>query len=94
MFGYRYEPVEGAGEYTTSGTQERPLSRVGGVNEPLLPGWSTCFSVADTDAAVATATEGGGSVLMPAQDTPFGRFAVVQDPAGATFSVMAAPESG
>jgi predicted enzyme related to lactoylglutathione lyase len=28
-------------------------------------------------------------VLMAAEDTPFGRFAVVTDPWGASFSVMA-----
>ena len=41
-----------------------------------------------SDDAVATVEKGGGKVTMAAQDTPFGRFAVVEDPWGAPFSVM------
>jgi hypothetical protein len=47
--------------------------------------------VASTDDAVATTQAAGGTVMMPAQDTAFGRFAVVEDPWGAPFSVMQAP---
>jgi hypothetical protein len=45
--------------------------------------------VASTDEAVRAVEAGGGTVLMAAQDTEFGRFAVVADPWGAAFSVMA-----
>jgi predicted enzyme related to lactoylglutathione lyase len=45
--------------------------------------------VASTDDAVRAVEAGGGKVLLAAQDTPFGRFAVVADPWGASFSVMA-----
>ena len=30
----------------------------------------------------------GGKVTVPAMDTPFGRFAIVEDPWGAPFEVM------
>ena len=50
--------------------------------------WNVYFGVADTDAAVAKVTELGGSVLMAASDTPYGRMATVADPAGAVFSVI------
>ena len=33
----------------------------------------------------------GGKVTMPAMDTPFGRFAIVEDPWGAPFEVMQDP---
>jgi len=33
-------------------------------------------------------TSAGGKVTMAATDTPFGRFAGVEDPWGAAFSVM------
>ena len=35
--------------------------------------------VEDTDAAVKTTTELGGSLIMPAEDTPYGRIAQVAD---------------
>ena len=41
-----------------------------------------------TPEAVAAVESGGGKVLLAAQDTDFGRFAVLADPWGASFSVM------
>jgi predicted enzyme related to lactoylglutathione lyase len=53
-------------------------------------GWGIYFWVDDADAAVARATELGGTVIHPAEDTPYGRLATVADPTGATFKLMAA----
>jgi len=53
------------------------------------PFWSVYFSVADADAAVARVTELGGRLMMGPRDIEPGRFAVVADPAGAVFSVIA-----
>jgi hypothetical protein len=53
--------------------------------------WSVYFTVADVDATIAKLTELGGSVLRPAEDTPFGRIAEVSDPTGATFNLHTAP---
>jgi uncharacterized protein len=50
--------------------------------------WLAYFSVADVDATAAKAKELGGQVSMPPMDYPGGRFAVLQDPQGATFAVM------
>ena len=33
----------------------------------------------------------GGDVLFPPQDSPFGRFAVLRDPQGATFNAIRLP---
>ena len=52
-------------------------------------GRSTSAST-DTDAALAQVVELGGSVLMPAEDTPYGRIAQVADPTGAMFRIVAA----
>jgi predicted enzyme related to lactoylglutathione lyase len=52
------------------------------------PHWLTYFAVADCDAAVIKAGELGAKVLMPATDTPAGRFAVLSDPQGAAFAVI------
>ncbi|MFI8951616.1 VOC family protein [Streptomyces sp. NPDC053750] len=46
------------------------------------------FTVPDCDAAVARATELGGIVRFGPMDTPFGRFAALSDPQGASFSVI------
>jgi len=53
------------------------------------PFWAVYFSVADTDAAVARITELGGTLMMGPTDIEPGRFAVVADPAGAVFNVIA-----
>jgi uncharacterized protein len=53
-------------------------------------GWSIYFWVDDADAAIAKAESLGGSVLHPAEDTPYGRLATVADPTGAVFKLMAA----
>jgi predicted enzyme related to lactoylglutathione lyase len=50
--------------------------------------WNIYLGVDDTDATVAKAGELGGSVLAPAADTPFGRFALLADPTGAAFAVI------
>ncbi|MFD9126134.1 VOC family protein [Kitasatospora sp. NPDC059571] len=46
------------------------------------------FAVDDCDAAVAKATELGGSLQFGPMDSPFGRFAAVTDPQGAAFAVI------
>jgi len=51
--------------------------------------WSVYFAVASTDDALAQTVELGGSVLMPAQDTPYGRLAQAADCSGAPFKLMA-----
>ena len=45
--------------------------------------------VADTDAALERIVELGGSVAMPAENTPFGRLAQAADPTGALFKLVA-----
>jgi uncharacterized protein len=88
VFGFTWTEIPDAEGYTTFATADRPLGGLSGISPGLPRGWSTCFSVAETDAAVRAVEAGGGKVLMAAEDTPFGRFAVVADPWGASFSVM------
>ena len=52
--------------------------------------WATYFAVEDADATAAKAVELGATVLMPPMDTPFGRWTIIKDPQGATFSAMTA----
>jgi predicted enzyme related to lactoylglutathione lyase len=55
--------------------------------------WLAYFAVVDCDATCAAATGLGASVMAPPMDIPAGRFAVLLDPTGAAFGViaMAAP---
>lgn len=53
------------------------------------PHWRVYWYVADLDAALGTVTARGGSVLQPAQDSPYGTIATVADPAGAQFTLHA-----
>jgi predicted enzyme related to lactoylglutathione lyase len=48
--------------------------------------WSVTFAVNDADATAAKARELGGSVLAEPQNAPWVRFAVLADPAGASFT--------
>jgi uncharacterized protein len=50
--------------------------------------WNVYIQVADTDAALATVTELGGTVAEPAIDTPYGRLAAATDPMGARFKLV------
>ena len=51
--------------------------------------WGTVISVNDVDASAAKAEELGGSVIVPLMDIPgIGRFCMVRDPQGATFSII------
>jgi len=88
VFGFRFDEVEGAEGYTTFATGEAPLGGLGTHQEGSPKGWTVCFSVTSTDRAVEAVQSGGGKVTMEATDTPYGRFAVVEDAWGAPFSVM------
>jgi hypothetical protein len=55
----------------------------------IPPHWMVYFAVADCDAGAARARELGGEVKVPPTDIPeVGRFAVIQDPQGAVFSII------
>ncbi len=80
------------GNYTSFSNNGRA---VGGMLEmteewgDIPPAWTVYFGVEDCDAAAQKVQDLGGAVLVPPTDIPdIGRFAVVQDPQGATFTVM------
>jgi uncharacterized protein len=50
--------------------------------------WSVYFGVEDTDAALNRIVELGGSILRPAEDTPYGRLAAATDSTGAQFKLV------
>ena len=49
--------------------------------------WTTFFGADDVDKTLQVITDHGGSVLRPAEDTPYGRLASAADPTGAAFNL-------
>ena len=78
--------------YTTLGEGESALAGLMDSSNFLPAGvpahWAVYLRVADTDAAVKTTQELGGSLIMPAEDTPYGRIAMVADTTGAQFRLV------
>jgi len=53
------------------------------------PHWITYIAVDDVDELVTKVWELGGSICVPPTNIPnTGRFAVINDPTGATFSLI------
>jgi predicted enzyme related to lactoylglutathione lyase len=58
--------------------------------EDVPPHWNVYFNVEDVDAAIEKATSLGATVVAPAFDVPtVGRLAVLTDPQGGMFNLMA-----
>jgi predicted enzyme related to lactoylglutathione lyase len=55
--------------------------------EGIPPHWMGYFGVENTDATLEKVVACGGKVAVPAFDTPYGRMAVISDPAGAVISI-------
>ena len=60
---------------------------------PMVPAevpsyWQIYFTVDDVDAAHRKALDLGAQELLPPQDMPGGRFAIVTDPEGASFGLL------
>ncbi|MDN3355355.1 VOC family protein [Actinomadura sp. DC4] len=89
-------PVEDMGvpgfDYATIKVGEDGAAGIWGVPGEAAR-WTVYFAVDDADGAVARATAAGGSVVREAQDSPYGRFAIVADPFGAALAVMRLPEA-
>jgi predicted enzyme related to lactoylglutathione lyase len=54
----------------------------------VRPHWMAYVAVEDVDGCACRITELGGKVCVPPTDIPVGRFAVVEDPTGAVFSII------
>lgn len=84
MEGFEYDLASADGDMV-AGIMDMPADRDG-----ANPFWLIYFSVADADAATAAAVEAGASVQRPPADIPgTGRFAILEDPQGAAFGLLA-----
>ncbi|HEY5154478.1 MAG TPA: VOC family protein [Acidimicrobiales bacterium] len=79
--------------YTTLGEGESQLAGIMDsamvLPEGVPSNWQIYFAVDDADASLAQAVELGGTVIYPAEDTPYGRLASLADPTGALFKLRA-----
>ncbi|MFI5839564.1 VOC family protein [Catenuloplanes sp. NPDC051500] len=76
------------GDYITWDSAGRPIGGLVPVDEPAPARWMVYFGVADCDASVAQATSLGATVAVKPTDIPWGRFATLNDPQGAFFSIF------
>jgi uncharacterized protein len=96
VFGYGHQDMSSDGfKYATLMVGDHEVGGIGeypaGTPAEVPAAWATYFAVTDTDAAMAKVTELGGSVVRPAEDTPFGRIGAVADNQGAVFSLITPP---
>lgn len=84
-------PVEGM-SYTLAKVGEERVAGIMSVKcetGEVPPHWGIYITVDDVDATARKAEELGGKILMPPTDIPkVGRFSVLADPQGITFSVI------
>jgi predicted enzyme related to lactoylglutathione lyase len=94
LFGWKTKVTEGAGfPYTHWQNDGADIGGMMAIMKdwgPMPPCWVNYIQVQNCDETAAKATSLGGKVCMPPTDIPnTGRFAMVQDPQGAMFSVIA-----
>jgi uncharacterized protein len=99
VFGWTFEDQDmgEAGTYVTVSLGEDMVGGIlnmaeRGVPEQVPAHWQVYFAVEDTDATVEQAKERGGGVMVEPFDVPAGRFAILTDPFGASFAVIALAE--
>lgn len=90
LFGWGLKTSDPAyAEITRGGVPIGGILPMGPEMQGVPPHWGVYFQVADCDAAATRATALGGKVCFGPQDVAnVGRFAAVQDPQGAAFSVI------
>ena len=95
VFGWEGEtdPGSGAAEFTLWKLDGRTIGGVSNMADrfppELPPHWGVVFAVEDTDATTARARELGAVVQVEPTDITIGRYAVLADPQGAVFTVIA-----
>ena len=93
VFGWRADTSAAGGmPYTIFAQGDRPVAGLMGMPAEVpaeAPShWLGYFAVADAEGAVERAEDLGGKVAAGVREVPGGRFAVLEDPAGAVFAVF------
>ena len=94
VFGWETHTMSDTPEfrYTTLGEGEAALAGImdwtGHGDDDSAAHWLVYFTVDDVDATLEAIAANGGSVVRPAEDTPWGRLASAKDPTGVAFNLM------
>ncbi len=95
VVGWKPQPVDmgGYSDFTmhtpASGHARAGVCHAQGGNASLPPVWLVYLVVEDVDASAARCEELGGKILVAAKGAgPWGRFCVIQDPAGAVAALF------
>jgi predicted enzyme related to lactoylglutathione lyase len=94
VFGWDVHSMSDTAEfrYSTLGAEETAAAGIMDATAFLPEGvpahWSVYFGVEHTDAAIERAVSLGATVVLPADDSPYGRLAQLADPTGAMFKVV------
>jgi predicted enzyme related to lactoylglutathione lyase len=90
VLGFTYRSMDMGPSGTYHIVSKAGVDRGGVYSSPdAKPYWMPYVAVDDTDATVARAKKLGGTICQPPADIPgVGRFAVLQDPTGATIAVL------
>ncbi|MEM9192378.1 MAG: VOC family protein [Myxococcota bacterium] len=92
LFGWTFSPMPGPSSAVGIKNRGRDNGHILTMTEAfegIPPAWTPYFAVADADQIVTEVETLGGTVPVPPQDIPPGRFAVVSDPQGGHFYVIA-----
>jgi predicted enzyme related to lactoylglutathione lyase len=94
LLGWQFQDMDmgPSGTYTVINVDGKGVGGIAGTPpnaKGMPPVWGAYTTVDDVDAVVAKVSSLGGKVLMPPTDIPtVGRFATIQDPQGATMSLI------
>ena len=94
LFGWAMKDMDmGTGPYHVASIGDTQVAGIMGMvpgGPPMPPAWGCYITVDNVDETLAKCTALGGQTLVPPMDVPgVGCMAVLQDPQGAVFSVMA-----
>lgn len=94
LFGWQVGvPDPAMGDYRVASVGETMVAGISAPfpgSPPVPPHWGVYVTVSSADDSAAQCQALGGKVLVPPMDVPtVGRMAVLQDPQGAVFNVMA-----
>jgi uncharacterized protein len=94
VFGWDTDAVSDTDDfrYTTLGEGDNAAAGIMDASALLPEGvpslWTVYFRTGDADGDIAKAVELGATVVQPAEDTPYGRLAGLNDPTGAYFKLV------
>jgi uncharacterized protein len=90
LLGWTSKVSEGPHKYLHVAVDGSDIGGIMALPMPNIPpNWLAYIAIADVDAGAAKVTALGGKVIVPPQSIEkVGKFAIVQDPTGATFSLF------